>query len=160
MLAEHFAKTGASRTSAFRSWAVKLNCHPRTVRKMRNQREVWQQQVELAERTARVASRVATGNLTGSLARLQNKKKGKRERLPGEQERLAIEEWALAEEQNGHRLDRQDLFAVFDNMVQFAAAFLEEQQAALSSKGDELSKLDQTTLAFCKVRLASSQAKG
>ena len=124
----------------------------------------------MADKAGLVAQGGSTGQKVGRLAKLScpGKKRCLDKRQPGKrgylgpwdrlrQERLAVSEWAQAEEQLGHRLGRQDLFTVFRKMVQFKADCLEKQQTALADLQEELPELDQRTLSFCKERLASWQ---
>ena len=167
-LAGDFKVTGSRKRAVFDRWAKELSCHPGTVRRMWDLREVWQQKVALAEQSGEISTGVFTCGKVGRPAKLSGQRQGKGKRQAGKrgylgpwdplrEERLAVSAWAHGEEQNGHRLGRMDLFTVFHKMVQFKHDCLVELQAACEADQEELPEEDARCLEFCQKRLAAWQ---
>ena len=146
-------------------WARVLGCTADTVRRMFDQRLVWQQKVELA---GRVQKGTNTGQPVGRPSKNLDKQAATGKRTPGERgylgptdflraERLAVGEWARLEEQNGHGLSRWDLFRQLKFLTAHKVEVLQKAVTELAAQGETLPDFEQKALAHCLDRLQAWQ---
>ena len=158
----HFKRSAASRRKTWDKWSRELGCTPATVRKMYDNRLVWEEHVKRAGPVQRdphsglpLGRPVKTASLPAQ--------KRKRQVNPARgylgttdflhEERRAVAAWAKQEEENGHSLGRSDLFRQFKILTAHKQKVLQEAAQRLAEEGQELPDFETKALEFCNKRL-------